>query len=125
MFDWPNYLNLSRTLNESTDEASLRASVSKAYYAVFNMSRNKLIELDTSYVENKYGDSHRDIINKFKNNDKQVAKSLAVHLNKLKQKRVNSDYKESFNVDQRYSADAIKTAELIIEKLSLIDETYF
>jgi uncharacterized protein (UPF0332 family) len=47
MFDWSDYLDLANELagdiaSQTTEEAKLRSSVSRAYYAAFCKARNYL-----------------------------------------------------------------------------------
>jgi len=40
-FDWLGYIRLAENLSDELDESSLRSAVSRAYYGVFCIARNK------------------------------------------------------------------------------------
>jgi len=40
-FSWSNFLTLAVTLSHNTDEASHRSSISRAYYSVYHIARDR------------------------------------------------------------------------------------
>ena len=96
-FDWSEYLNLAQELAGQTgspaiNEAKLRSSVSRAYYAVFCKARNYLRDVDGDTSIPKTGKAHRYVISKFKNSMDRRRRQIGVNLDRLRTDRRKVDY---------------------------------
>jgi len=78
-FDWTEYLKLANELAKRNDEASLRSSISRAYYGVFCIARNIL-----GYKNYKGKDVHQKVIDKLKQNGSEFPKKLGQYLDELR-----------------------------------------
>jgi len=124
MFDWNTYLKLAEDLiEENSSQEACRTSISRAYYSVYNLCKDKYLDLSDAQMVKK--DSHKFIIDKYLE-EKKVAKSIGHKLNTLKAKRVKSDYYSSEKIDIKIAKETLLLARKILdEDLILIDETYF
>lgn len=67
-FEWIQYLNLAKELARSdNDEAKLRSSISRAYYAAFCNAKNYLEDVDHQNAPKDQ--AHSFVINYFKGYD--------------------------------------------------------
>lgn len=124
MFDWNSYLSLAEELidlNIVSEEAS-RASISRAYYSAFNLCKQKYLSLIEEELPKQ--DSHKYIIDKFKNS-KKVGRTIGYKLDTLKLSRVSSDYDPKKRMTKQNANDAVKTAKSIIESLTIVDASIF
>lgn len=90
-FNWGDYFSLAKSLAKKSDEASLRSSVSRAYYAAFCTARNHAASLgfritatgkDHQLVERFYsGQANRKIV--------------GLNLGRLRLSRNQCDYRDS------------------------------
>jgi len=66
-FNWKKYLDLADELATSnTDEAKIRASISRAYYAAFCNARNYMIEKDHNKFPPDEKEHHKYLVKYFK-----------------------------------------------------------
>jgi uncharacterized protein (UPF0332 family) len=87
-FRWSEYLDLaqellSRDLSPASDEAKLRAAVSRAYYAALQSAKTRLIEKD--YYPNipTGGPIHRFVIDQFRDHPEEARKKIGIDLARL------------------------------------------
>lgn len=117
-FTWADYLTVATTLNAAGDEASLRAAVSRAYYAVFGETREFLeTERGKPFPEDSVHKSVSDCLDASGVPARQVFGSL---LRQLKTQRVRADYKANLPVDAKYSAKALADASQLLTDLAAI-----
>ncbi len=64
-FDWPDYFTLADELSKRTEEHCQRTAVSRAYYYIFHLARQRII--NNRFPISRQGDSHRQIWEKFEN----------------------------------------------------------
>jgi uncharacterized protein (UPF0332 family) len=94
-FNWRNYLNLAKDLETGTDEARLRSSISRAYYASYCSARNYMI--DTCGSSLPYGEKSHEFVIEYYNGNKggrttPRRSKIAQKLLRMKLKRVSADY---------------------------------
>ena len=66
-FDWKKYLDLAEDLAQNkSDEAKLRASVSRAYYAAFCNARNYMFNIDQNPFPPNVKGHHRYLVEYYK-----------------------------------------------------------
>lgn len=119
-FDWSNYLHLAKSLSTALDEASQRSSISRAYYAAFNIARQYVMQNHPGADIPNDGRAHEKVWQELKKGVRQE-KAAAVNGERLKQSRGNADYKQ---IGLSLPADvttAIAWAESIINNLKSVD----
>lgn len=97
-FAWCDYLDLAEELGGSSDnEAKLRSSISRAYYAAYCHVRNYMINNDHNEIPRDRS-VHDYVIKYFWGFEQRSIKTrkrreLAIELDRLKNRRVDADYK--------------------------------
>lgn len=152
-FDWYNYLTLAKSLKCSADartidEASCRASISRAYYAVYGLSCNYLCNIEKDqHLEwavklgnkeirdmllDEYKSFHSYVIQKFKEPDsfdrediKEIKLEIAEELITLKRRRKKADYDDRIRNVLSETEAAIDSAEKIVEHLKYLKKNYY
>jgi hypothetical protein len=116
-FIWNDYLKLAKILmvfsNPSTQEASLRSAVSRAYYAAFITARNFARDKRHLPLEGRTSD-HFKVINFFHNSNPRIDRELK----QLKEFRELCDYEDHVDNLEKIAEDAIIYSERIIAKFS-------
>jgi len=103
VFDWPDYLELAEELGESSDnEAKMRSSISRAYYAAYCNARNYMIEKDHNQIP-KDESVHQYVINYFwgfkhESIKTHTRREIGIILDRMKKRRINADYEDRFPV---------------------------
>ncbi|MDI6781099.1 MAG: HEPN domain-containing protein [bacterium] len=92
-FDWREYIKLSEELILRKEEACLRSAVSRSYYGVFCIARNKL-----RYRSYSGSDVHRKVIETYENSRDIIQKKIGKNLNELRKARNNADYDNSIEI---------------------------
>jgi len=109
-FDWKDYLTLAKTLAGSTDDASLRTAISRAYYCVFNLSlyRAKLNEFRTK----DDASSHDQLWGLYgRNKISRACGQVSVIGGRMKRRRVMADYRLFYDDLAEDAKDIITDAE--------------
>lgn len=93
-FDWLQYLTLATELAGRSDEASLRSSISRAYYCVYHLAlqRAQKHDFELSLSEGTHG----QLWAIYSGNPEPDCQRLATIANRLREKRVKADYKPEF-----------------------------
>jgi uncharacterized protein (UPF0332 family) len=116
-FDWCCYLSLAKDLaSDNKDEARLRSSISRAYYAAFCTARNYLRDVEQKAIPDE--NVHSYVIGQFyalgrRNN----GKKLAMELRRLRNDRNRADYDDSVGGLPFMCNDALIRAERVISYL--------
>lgn len=121
-FDWIELLELANELaNRGDDEADLRSSMSRAYYASYCSARNFLRDKDSDYylkshqlfksLETGY---HTYVINTFLNHDDRLRTEIGGDLERLFDSRKKADYEDLIH----YKKENIKKMAIFSLKLS-------
>lgn len=117
-FTWADYLTVANTLNAAGDEASLRAAVSRAYYAVFGEAKEAA---ETEKGQDfPTGSIHEAIINYYDGSPDTDRKLFASNLKRLKNSRVRADYFRTKTVDVRFANQAIADANQLLSDLNAL-----
>lgn len=95
-FDWSHYLDIAQDLytqasSSSHQDANLRCSVSRAYYATFHKARFRLYEKWGITVSNQ-ATAHGEIRREFNSRNQ---KHIAATLNRMRIDRNKADYDDS------------------------------
>jgi len=95
-FDWREYLNVAKELADihervSLPDAKLRSSISRAYYAAFNLAYQSLPS-ETQEEFRRAADKHVRVIDQFGVSQDRLRMTIFVNLRRLRFDRNNADY---------------------------------
>lgn len=113
-FAWVEYLELADALlsNRGTfaqDEACCRASISRAYYAVFCAARNHAVNGEGLQL-GRTGDDHRHVQRHFEQAQGTNHKYIAMQLFRLRRERNHADYRDEMPQVFRRAQQALSRA---------------
>lgn len=120
-FDWPDYLTLARALGGDVDvtpseEARLRAALSRAYYAVYGSAR--AVASASGYTRQRFDTSHQALIRHFKESPDRVRRSIGFNLERMQKNRERADYELRFNGNLAHEVGLmISLGALVLETL--------
>lgn len=106
--DWLSYYDLAREWAECPEEAYKRSAISRAYYAMYCIARNKLKDADR-YHPPKCGSDHIYVWNSYKD-DLEYPDRVQVGVlgTRLRQARNKADYDDFVD----HFSDVVETALL-------------
>ncbi len=123
-FQWEKYLTLAKILAKGDillidDETARRSAISRAYYAVFCLSRN--FALDNREVTlTGERDDHQTLIEHFKTSPDQARKQIGTNLDRLRKNRNAADYDNDISGLEALTRVSMKFADnLLIDLNSL------
>jgi uncharacterized protein (UPF0332 family) len=122
-FDWSGYLTLAKEMINKVDEfpeqeAVYRSVVSRAYYAVFCLTRNYVKDIDSQEF---HGNDHQELQNYLTRHSHKIRKKIGNQLRTLQQHRIKADYQDNLDEQAVYKASkAIKLADKITNGLAKI-----
>jgi uncharacterized protein (UPF0332 family) len=98
-FDWSEYLGLAQelagqTVSPASQEAKLRAAISRAYYAAFCKARNHLRDHEGHAIP-RGGGAHKYVRDQFKNNPDRLRSQIGHNLDRLRRHRNMVDYDDT------------------------------
>jgi hypothetical protein len=124
-FDWLGYLALAKEMmakaNEFADqEAVCRCVVSRAYYGVYCLARNRVRDIDNTEF---HGNDHKALQNYLIEHPHKSRKKLGNQLRDLHQHRIKADYSDDLdehavNKAKRAISLAQKIADGLVEVFS-------
>lgn len=95
-FDWSEYIDLSfhclDSIRIDLEEAYYRASISRAYYGVFCLSRDKAGLKTYKRMTKTDPGVHQKVIKQYKASADQKDKSIGLALDRLRKMRNRADY---------------------------------
>ena len=123
-FDWSEYLKLAQELagdaaNSPNEEAKLRSSVSRAYYAAFCKARNHLRDIDGNQIPPKVN-VHTYVRNQFKNSSDKSRKKIGNDLNRLRLRRNKADYEDAVPGLSQLTTASLKVTHAVISALNTL-----
>jgi len=119
-FDWAKYLVLAEELAvRSTDEASLRSAISRAYYAVFCIARNRLLEEGEEIP--KTSEAHSAVWTKYRESAQKRRKDIGITGDRLRRSRNKADYDDEFPSISAVVQDAVVKARHLLDSLGSLD----
>nr|QNO49446.1 hypothetical protein OCBBGKCP_00003 [Methanosarcinales archaeon ANME-2c ERB4] len=128
-FDWSEYLKLAQELagddvSSPGEEAKLRSSVSRAYYAAFCKARNHLRDIDEhkkilSEIPPKVN-VHIYVRNQFKNNTDESYKKIGGDLDRLRLFRNAADYDDFVSGLESTTVMSLKLTRSVISTLNTL-----
>ncbi len=118
-FDWSHYLVIAQEMfGEAADtaheDANLRCSISRAYYAAFHQAKHKLSDKWNISVSHS-AVAHAQAQNSFKQKDEKV---IAKKLKRMRDARNKADYDDQIANLKKTAQDTLKLAKEVIEELS-------
>jgi len=111
-FKWEDFILLAERLIQNDDEASLRTCISRAYYGIFCIARNK-----KGFKDYKYANVQKIVIEKYKNSDKKEEKIIGKILDNLRKERNKADYYEDERIDHELANRMLSKAKEVLKKL--------
>lgn len=95
-FDWADYLELADVIVQQrsalgTEEACLRAAISRAYYSAFITARN-FVDVKREVILTRRGQDHHLVIDHFKNSADRNRRQIGSWLDRLAINRRKADY---------------------------------
>jgi uncharacterized protein (UPF0332 family) len=103
-FNWEDYIKLSERLVLNNTESDWRSSISRAYYDLFCVARDK------AGLKDEKISVHYKVIQHYKTSKKAEEVLIGNNLNTLKKLRVKSDYIDDFTIRQAKAKDSVETA---------------
>jgi hypothetical protein len=113
-FDWTEFLLLAEELAIRPEERFLRTAISRAYYFVYHLARQRVV--DNGFHIVRGGDTHKQVWEKFDASPDFACKKLYQMGRKLKDKRQQADY------DRIYTRIDGEFPELLILTRRFADE---
>lgn len=96
----------------------MRSAISRAYYAAFIQARNYLRDQDGLAIPTQ--NTHEYVINQFRNSADEERQKIGRQLRRLRQRRNQADYDDTFANLQAIAKTSLKLAAKIIAKLQSI-----
>jgi uncharacterized protein (UPF0332 family) len=116
MFDWRAYLALAHELAQRTDEAALRAAISRAYYAAFGVACDYL---GNEKVTTRKLGTHEQRWEVFQDSPSAASptlrNTLRIRAYDLKRLRHTADYKKSNVISANEAQKALALAQGVID----------
>lgn len=113
-FDWKDYVYLAEELLGRQEESALRSSISRAYYGVFCIARNK-----KGYKNYTGSNVHLTVINAYKNSQDRNEQSIGQTLDKLRKSRNKADYNEDRLIDKSLAERMVCSAKQILISMEI------
>ncbi len=113
-FDWKEFIILSDNIvkMDPSNEANLRTGISRAYYGVFCIARNR-----KGLKNDKSGKVHRNVINSYKTSNDKNEKYIGKILDDLRRQRNDADYDEDKEIGIDLTERVLLKTKEILKKL--------
>ncbi len=124
-FYWPEYLDLAKELSQfskilsSSEEARLRAAISRAYYAAFKSAFNYLRDSEKILMSNDTN-AHWFVIKEFSGRPGETWKIIGFNLGRLRRLRNLADYQDNLYSQKRKTEEALRLAETVLKDIQHI-----
>ncbi len=123
-FQWTDYLSLAEVLlNHRTtlaqEEACCRASISRAYYAVFCAARNFARDQEGLSLRHT-GADHQRVQRHFQNGQTREHQQLQILLDRLRQRRNEADYVDNLSNVVALAQGTIQYARQALQTLETL-----
>jgi uncharacterized protein (UPF0332 family) len=124
-FDWHDYWRFANECHTNasamvSEDAALRAAISRAYYSVFCRARNLVAKRGQIFTSGL--GVHWDVIMYFKNSSDVDEQKVGNNLDRLRRKRNQADYSDVFpgnlKKDAQFAISDSQKAHIIIATLS-------
>ena len=126
-FDWSEYLKLAQELggqavSPASQEARLRSSVNRAYYAAFCQARNYLRNVEGHSIPMS-SEVHISVRNEFKSSSDRVRRKIGNNLDRLRIEQRKADYEDLVVGLPSTSRMALALAGQVISALDTLERT--
>jgi uncharacterized protein (UPF0332 family) len=119
-FSWANYLTLATELSERAEEHCLRTAISRAYYYVFHLARQR-VEDNEFYIA-KGENSHRQVWEKFERDPDVRCQKLYIKARQIQDKRKRADYDLTYPKIEAEFPALIDLAKKFAQDLDALDK---
>jgi len=119
-FSWPDYLTFAKELSARTEEYCLRTAISRTYYYIFHLARQRIVDNQFHVVRGE--NSHRQIWEKFENDPDPRCKKLYFTAKKLQDKRKQADYEIPYPKIEAEFPAVIEMAQRFAQDLTQLDQ---
>lgn len=118
-FDWWEFFELADTIKNNGDEASLRSSISRAYYASHGASKTYLRDKCYHHILNRESSAnHGYVIDELRSDPDRRKNDIGNKLHRLRRKRNQADYDDVVKKLQDLTFLSIYDAKKIRENLN-------
>lgn len=111
-FDWKYYVYLAEDLLNRPEESCYRSSISRAYYGVFCLARNK-----KGYKGYTGTNIHWQVINEYKNSSDKNEQEIGRILDKLRKSRNDADYEDDKLIVKGVAERALFSAKSVLTSM--------
>ena len=120
-FDWCDYLTLAKELwkqaaTSVSPEASLRSSLSRAYYATFQIARQDLMQ-NGEYSPSAGGNVHAHVRDAFRQDVDESRRKIGIELDRLRHDRNAADYDDEVQGLDPMARSALIRAQRVLSSL--------
>jgi uncharacterized protein (UPF0332 family) len=115
-FDWTQYLGLAQELAQRSDEAALRTAISRAYYAVFCLSRDRLEQEGVVFLPDT--NIHSLVWEEYRQSNDSIRYYIGIDGKGLRNARNIADYEAEFVDLSARTRRALQKAESILNALA-------
>lgn len=117
-FDWKEYVYLAENLMNRTGESCYRSSISRAYYGVFCITRNR--KGYQNYKPKKGENIHWMVIDAYKNSSDRNEQNIGRTLDELRKSRNDADYNEERSIDSTHAERVVIRAKQILTLMGIV-----
>ncbi len=113
-FDWADYLSFAQALNPLNGEATIRAAISRAYYAAYGRACTRLRRRNVTFPR---GDIHTFVWSEYESIVNADGDDVGDNGFTLKQRRVRADYNDSPPLRRTDMEIALRDAATLIRDI--------
>jgi uncharacterized protein (UPF0332 family) len=120
-FNWESYIQLADEISYQGKvdlrEAYLRSAMSRCYYGIFCIARNRLTAKNIPIPR---VDTHRFVRERYQRLPRNVEKKIAKNLRRLWNERKDADYEDETGIDVQRAKTALDLSKRTLKKLRQI-----
>lgn len=124
-FDWQSFLELAEALRQCAEdsqdpslaEASLRSSISRAYYAAFHAAKSYIEKTEVMSPFRGKTNDHGAAIDYLQSHSDHQLRKMGEQLGRLRRRRNNADYDVHPRITDKHAEGAIRNARDIVDAL--------
>jgi uncharacterized protein (UPF0332 family) len=117
-FNWIRYIYLATELLKGSDESYYRSAISRAYYGVFCIARDR-----KGYSNYKRSDVHSKVITEYVKSNDEDERSVGFLLVELRNSRNQADYNSNKVIRKNEAERMVKAAKFILEILGILNDS--
>jgi uncharacterized protein (UPF0332 family) len=121
-FDWLGYLTLAQELGGRTEEASLRSSLSRAYYYIYNLAMSRAKQ--NGFMLRPRESTHAQLWRLFSASPVTECTALAQIALRLKEKRERADYTPTYTRIQEEVPQVLADAQEFATRLARLERRH-